>query len=770
MSVYTISYNPYQNRTIILKNGRKMKENCALVKGLNNVRLQSWFDRNGEWKGLGEALELDNNDTKCEIEFIGREIDFLDLEEYFENDYKSLDKTKFILKSRALSNDENIISNISDLFEKMKNDNVFEKYQIKEIDEHIKRLKDDPFVISVIATMSSGKSTLLNALMHTELLPTGNDATTANIVEIFDNDSEEKKILAYDQNDKLIIEEDEVNSQSLKKLNGIEDIYRVKILGDIPGVKADKMQLVLRDTPGPNGTDDPKHKKVTKTIITNANKMSTVLYVMDGTKLRTESDKELLEDIAYEMKRGGKQACDRFLFVVNKVDLRLTNPEETMDKLIDDTKKYLEQFDIKNPRIFPISAWIALQELQLKEGANIDFVSMAHLTMNQQIFKQGGERFRFDKYASVSQSVRSQIEKEIKDLDDDNIDDKMLIYSGFKGLEYSIKEYMEKYAYPIKVSEVLNDIRDTIGEEEENAKFKRKLFSDEQELKKAKAELKVLREKKDERLESKEKFKNKINSYKLPGYIEDNARQSANNQFVKVLSRFRNKLKNEIEKDQAEEIIENLKSDIKVVEEKLSEELKNKINRVIVDEGNKILTEYKSYIEEIQSEIKLEYDFKMVKNLKNVSFDEVDEVADVVKRVETKDHYKTEFVPNPDRHWYTPWRPKKIEKPIYINTTRKEYVDGKAIRDELNGITANAEENIHSMVVEAERLIKLFKDYYLEKIEEFDSEIEKVINRCELASQDERDKAAILEEDRMLFEKFSSYIRQLDEITDIKEA
>ena len=38
-----------------------------------------------------------------------------------------------------------------------------------------------PYYIGVVATMSSGKSTLLNALIGEELLHTANEATTAKI-------------------------------------------------------------------------------------------------------------------------------------------------------------------------------------------------------------------------------------------------------------------------------------------------------------------------------------------------------------------------------------------------------------------------------------------------------------------------------------------------------------------------------------------------------------------------------------------------------------
>ena len=44
----------------------------------------------------------------------------------------------------------------------------------------------------VMATMSSGKSTLINALLGEELLPSKNEACTAKIYSIIDDDNAEK--------------------------------------------------------------------------------------------------------------------------------------------------------------------------------------------------------------------------------------------------------------------------------------------------------------------------------------------------------------------------------------------------------------------------------------------------------------------------------------------------------------------------------------------------------------------------------------------------
>ena len=44
------------------------------------------------------------------------------------------------------------------------------------------------FEVVVVATMSAGKSTVINALIGKELLHSANEATTATITRIHDND------------------------------------------------------------------------------------------------------------------------------------------------------------------------------------------------------------------------------------------------------------------------------------------------------------------------------------------------------------------------------------------------------------------------------------------------------------------------------------------------------------------------------------------------------------------------------------------------------
>lgn len=501
MSKYVISYNPYNNTTIVEKDGVKLRKNSAFCNGLNGKRLQSWFDETSRWDGIGKVIDDDNNEKTCEIIFRGREIDYIDLRDYFNHFYKSKRGTKFELSAENLSSDEDMLARLRELVEEAREKELFSEKQLEEIEKHFEDLQTQPFIISVIATMSSGKSTLLNAMMHKELLPTGDKATTANIVEIYDNDANVIKYCAYDAKGKIIKKGDEADATTFREINENSKVRMVKIWTDIPMVSAGSLPLMLRDTPGPNNSDDKSHRQLTDSIIEDAHNMSTVLYVMNATQLRVDSDYDLLESIADEMKKGGKQANDRFLFVINRVDDWTKDPNQTLEGLVAETKDYLKKFDIENPRIFLTTAALASNVWKERNGGREDFSPREKKDYDHSldIFSDPDDpTIRFENFAGTSQFIKEKIKKELKSAEErEDRTEMAIIHSGVKGLEYSIEEYMEKYAYPIKVSEAVDDIIKSIDDKKMRLEFEKKIREDEKQLKVTKERIEEIRKKKE---------------------------------------------------------------------------------------------------------------------------------------------------------------------------------------------------------------------------------------------------------------------------------
>lgn len=82
----------------------------------------------------------------------------------------------------------------------------------------IKRVQNNIFPIHVIATMSSGKSTLINALLRRKLMPSKNEACTAIITEILDDDGKDFSAIVYDRSDNEIKTIAQLTYENLKDL------------------------------------------------------------------------------------------------------------------------------------------------------------------------------------------------------------------------------------------------------------------------------------------------------------------------------------------------------------------------------------------------------------------------------------------------------------------------------------------------------------------------------------------------------------------------
>lgn len=76
---------------------------------------------------------------------------------------------------------------LKELYQKLQNGPI-EEFKTPDIQANFNTAINSDFRIVVVAPMSSGKSTLINAIIGRDMLPAVNQATTAVITEIKDND------------------------------------------------------------------------------------------------------------------------------------------------------------------------------------------------------------------------------------------------------------------------------------------------------------------------------------------------------------------------------------------------------------------------------------------------------------------------------------------------------------------------------------------------------------------------------------------------------
>ena len=189
-------------------------------------------------------------------------------------------------------------------------------------------------------------------------MPSKNEACTATVTRITDNDRDDFQGIAYDRDGNIISKIDNIAYENMVELNEDPKVQEIAISGNIPFIDANTTALRLVDTPGPNNSQNQDHKNTTyRAVESDANNL--ILYVLNGTQLATNDDDHLLNHVAEKIRTGGKLMRDRFLFAINRMD-DFNPEEENIESAIEKARTYLVNHGIENPQIFPCSAYTAL--------------------------------------------------------------------------------------------------------------------------------------------------------------------------------------------------------------------------------------------------------------------------------------------------------------------------------------------------------------------------------------------------------------------------
>ena len=338
-----IKYNTYTVETDVVIGGEKVKENSSLnlEKG---TRLQECVD------DIPNMLFEECADRNFNVTFRGTKADSEDLQTAFEEN-KDVEATLSLEEMCSVDDAELIVG---DVFKAIQNSS-YDEFKTDEIINAFEAAKSQEFFVNVVATMSSGKSTLINALLGKELMPTANQATTAVIVKIENDDNAtDFSAKVYDKNGNEIIKRQSVELDDMIEFNNNPNVNEIHLSGNIPFINNSKIKLVLVDTPGPNKSHDKSHQDITYGMLNNT-EHSIVLYVMNATQLRTNDDDLLLKYVCKKMNEKGRQSKDRFIFVVNKCDGLNPKKDGNIDVFFNtQVSDYLKKHKIVDANVFPV--------------------------------------------------------------------------------------------------------------------------------------------------------------------------------------------------------------------------------------------------------------------------------------------------------------------------------------------------------------------------------------------------------------------------------
>ena len=441
------------------------------------VRLQEWIDSL-------PGLLYEEYKNKVNLHFIGTKLDYEDVKTAFKEAGTPYELTLEDEKEDVDAAEKTIDGIFRDIQK-----GPIADLKTNAIRETFKKAKSSEFEVNVVATMSSGKSTLINALLGRKLMPAKNEATTATIVKIKDVDGKKDySAIAFDRDHHIIKSFPKVSLKDMQSLNDDINVYEIDIEGDIKFVSSEGMSLVLVDTPGPNNSRDIHHQEMTFRMLEDSDK-SLVLFVMNGRQLGINDEKIFLDFICSNMKKGGKKTRDRYIFTVNQLDAYKPNPdddgEECISNALHSVRTSLNERGILDANIFPVSAGAALEKRIGDEDEEI-----LH-PFYKKSKKYSAMRFNeYYEYTHLPLSIREKINKEISEIDGE---DKVEYYTGIRNIEEAIRLYINKYARTTKVCDLVLSFNHQLTELATMAKLEKSIREDsdfkvrvKQEIKKAK--------------------------------------------------------------------------------------------------------------------------------------------------------------------------------------------------------------------------------------------------------------------------------------------
>ncbi len=235
----------------------------------------------------------------------------------------------------------------------------------------------ETYDVLVVATMSAGKSSFINALVGRELLPSANEATTACLTSIEHRRSASVfRGACYTHDGVRLATQDHASVEQVRAWNADAQVGQICLYGKFSkGSPASAPKLVLHDTPGPNNSQDERHAEMMLDAVRTI-PFKIVCYVLNAGQLGTWDDRRLLEQLHGLLAR---QPGRRIVFILNKVDLLDPERGEDIAGHVGKARAYLEGLGFTAPIIVPTMASTALVARKAMDAQALTRVERARL-------------------------------------------------------------------------------------------------------------------------------------------------------------------------------------------------------------------------------------------------------------------------------------------------------------------------------------------------------------------------------------------------------
>lgn len=393
------------------------------------------------------------------------------------------------------------------------------KEHFKQLDTKYERVKSGEFRIVFSGMYSSGKSTIINCLTGHNILPTSQDTCTTKNCRIKHNGKIGKGIslTCYDSKNVKMFETEVFNNsdvttadkaclQRFKEINPKEgeavdpkykNVNTVEIGVDLShlypaSVDPDKFKIVFIDTPGINSSSSVDqgvnvHAETAFEAISDDSKPITVLCA-SATEYQDERIGQFMSRIVEENEKEAGVFKDRFLFILNKADGKMYEDGETIEEF---KKKYVKYLNDSNkwgksekntqaaadfiPKVFLVSALVqqainndamnysddelwkdsakeAEQEVLLKFIKRLGYDTRKDFRYTP---NHDNDNYHLSQHCDIPEYQKENVAEMYARNQGDEVE-AAYIQCGMPVLTDAIRDYIERYAYPLKVRELLS--------------------------------------------------------------------------------------------------------------------------------------------------------------------------------------------------------------------------------------------------------------------------------------------------------------------------
>lgn len=533
MKKVEISYNPYKMTTTMSIDGVDVCKDRHYEKFRefieNGIPLQTWIEPIDymDWEGFVNEISDPEINDEVEIIFSGRAIDFEDLQRSIAAQNQNDNRKHPVIyhyEHREILDDQVLSANIEDVVKELKSDRfqtlvaqqsteaLSQKYN--DLDKNYATIKERVFDIVFAGAFSSGKSTLLNALIRHDVLPMSDRTCTSKNCRIRHDRSLERKLslTCYDKNGEVVVEkrifdQDTDCANAFLEICPIADsssgnnyphVETMELGVDLShlypsSVTDDKFTIVLTDTPGMNSARSiengvNKHAETALKAISMKSKPMIILCV-EAPKYEDTSIGEFMRKIIAHTGKEGSGFNDRFLFLMNKSDTisyrqnetpdqnraafasyltdsskwNVGGDEEDLDQLANDASHFI-------PRVFMTAAAPALAIISHLADIPEQDVDKDHETLRdtydtfkKKVVIKHREYYYLSRYCDIPNYRKDEIEKEFDAAVNEENDVRATeLQCGLIAVESAIKDYIERYAFPIKVRDLLETFEDIL--------------------------------------------------------------------------------------------------------------------------------------------------------------------------------------------------------------------------------------------------------------------------------------------------------------------